>query len=132
MLEKQCEDATTSAASSAFSKFSQQEFRDLAIQINQEHHELLIELFNTLDDIMETHVAFGKNFVTVEEQAANREQASKSYADILDQQRYMKDRLELITIIRNFQLKKVRTILRAWLDLNEMVEDTIQKAHAIC
>ena len=32
MLEKQCEDATASAVSSAFSKFSQQEFKDFAIR----------------------------------------------------------------------------------------------------
>ena len=60
-LEKQCEDAT----SYTFSKFSQQEFKDLSINTNQEHHELLNELFNTLNDIMKTHVAFGKMYVTL-------------------------------------------------------------------
>ena len=40
----------------------------------------------------------------------------------------MKDKLEGITILSIFQLKKVRSVLRAWLDLNEMIEDTIQKA----
>ena len=44
----------------------------------------------------------------------------------------MKDRREDITILSSFQLKKVRSVLRAWLDLNEMIEDTIQKAQAIC
>ena len=78
MLEKQCEDATSSLASSSFSKFSQQEFKDLAIQINQEHHELLTELFNTLDDIQETHVAFEKMSVTLEEQTTKREQDFKA------------------------------------------------------
>ena len=121
-LEKQCEDATTSAASSAFSRFSQQDFKDLAIQTNQEQHELLIELFKTLDDILETHVSFGKMFVALENQVAKGEQASKDYDVILDWQRYMKDRLENITILSSFQLNNVRTVLRAWLDLNEMIE----------
>ena len=53
-LEKQCEDATTSAASSAFFRFSQQEFQYLAIQVNQEHHDLITEIFRTLDNIFET------------------------------------------------------------------------------
>ena len=43
----------------------------------------------------------------------------------------MKDRPENITILNSFQLKKVRTALRAWIDLNEMIDDTIKKAQAI-
>ena len=44
----------------------------------------------------------------------------------------MKDRPENITILSSFQLKKVRTILRAWEDLNETIGEAIKKAHAIC
>ena len=44
----------------------------------------------------------------------------------------MKDRPKGITILSNFLLKKVRIVLRSWLDLNEMIEDTIKKAQAIC
>ena len=73
----------------------------------------MTELFKTLNDILENRVAFGKMSVTLEEQEAKREQASKAYDDIVDWQRYMKDRLENITILNNFQLKKVRTVLRA-------------------
>ena len=54
------------------------------IQTNQEHHELLIELFKTLDDILETHVAFGKMFVALENQVSKKEKAYKAYDDILD------------------------------------------------
>ena len=72
LLEKQAKDATASATSSAFSKFSQQEFKDLAINTNQEHNELLTKLFNTLNDIMETRVSFGKMSVTLEEQETKR------------------------------------------------------------
>ena len=63
---------------------------------------------------------------------AKREQASKAYDDILDWKRYMKDRLENITILSSFQLNKVIIVLHAWLDLNEMIDDTIKKAQAIC
>ena len=80
---------------------------------------------------METHVAFGKMLVTLEKQISKREQASKAYDDIMDWRRYMKDRLENITILNSIQLKKVRTMLRAWLDLNEMIDDTIKKSKAI-
>ena len=81
---------------------------------------------------METHVAFGKMSVTLEEHVAKREQASKAYDDLLYWQRYMKDRPEDITILSSFQLKKFGTVLCACLDLNEMIEDTIQKEQAIC
>ena len=91
-LENQCEDATATADSSVLSKFSQQEFKDLAIQTNQEHHELVTELFKTMDDILETHVDFGKMSVTLENQVFKREKYSKAYDDILDWQRHMKDR----------------------------------------
>ena len=88
----------------------------MAIQVNQEHHDLVTEMFRTLDDIFETYVAFDKLFVTLEEQTYKRQQASKAYDDILDWKRYMKDKPQGITTLSSFQLKKVRTVLRAWLN----------------
>ena len=81
---------------------------------------------------METHVTFEKMYVTIEEQEDKREQASKAYDDTLDRKRYMKDRPQNITILSSFQMKKVRIVLHAQLELNEMIEDTIQKAQDMC
>ena len=81
-----------------------------------------------MDDIMETHVAFGKMSITLEEQLAKREQDSKAYDDIMDSHKYMKDIPEDISILSSFQLKKVRILFCAWLDLNETIKDTIQKS----
>ena len=64
-LEKQCEDATASAASSSFSRFSQEEFKELAIKINQDHYELITDLFHNLNDIYETYIAFGQMAVVL-------------------------------------------------------------------
>ena len=100
----------------------------MAIQVNQEHHDLITKMFRTLDDISETCVSFDNISVTLETQIASREQASKSYDAIVDWQRYMKDRPEGITILNSFQLKKVITVLRAWFDLNEITEDSIKKS----
>ena len=44
----------------------------------------------------------------------------------------MKDKLDNVTIFTNFQFNKIRTILRAWEDLDEMVVEAIKKAQAIC
>ena len=67
VLERKNEDATASATSSSFSKFSQEEFKELAIRTNREHYDLVCELFKTLDDIFETHMVFGKMFVVLED-----------------------------------------------------------------
>ena len=44
----------------------------------------------------------------------------------------MKDKLEKIIILSSFQLKKVRTVLQAWLNVSEMIEDTIKMAQDVC
>ena len=124
--------STASASSSTFSRFTHQEFKELAIKTNQENYELISELFQTLDDIFETHVAFSKIFVVLEGQVAKREKDSKAYDDILGWKKYMKDKLENIILLSNFQLKKVRTVLRAWFDLNEIIEYSMKKAQEIC
>ena len=67
MLEKQCEDATTSATSSLFSRFSQEEFKQLAIKRNEDHYELITELFDSLNDIYETYITFGQMAVVHED-----------------------------------------------------------------
>ena len=51
LLEKQYEDATASAASYSFSKFSQEDFKEIALRTNREHHDLVSKLFKTLDNI---------------------------------------------------------------------------------
>ena len=76
-LEKQCEDATTSAASSLFSRFSQEEFKQLAIKRNEDHYELITELFHSLNDIYETYIAFGQMVVVHEDHVEKREKASR-------------------------------------------------------
>ena len=43
----------------------------------------------------------------------------------------MKDKPENIIILSSFQLKKVRIVLHAWHDLNEMIEETIKKEQAM-
>ena len=70
--------------------------------------------------------------VVLEDHVEKREKASKAYDEIVDWKRYMKDKPENIIILSSLQLKNVRTVLRSWLDLNEMVEDTIKKAQTMC
>ena len=53
---------------------------------------MISELFQNLDDIFETHIAFGKMSIVLEDQVEKREQASKAYANILDWKRYKKDK----------------------------------------
>ena len=67
ILERQNEDATTSAASSSFSRFSKEEFKELAIRTNREHFDLVCELFRTLVDIFETQIVFDKMSVILED-----------------------------------------------------------------
>ena len=106
LFEKQYEYAIASAASSLFSKISQEEFKDLALQTNREHHDLVSELFKTLDNIFETHVTFDKISVVLEDLVEKRKQASKTYDEVIDWKRYMKDKTKNITILSNFQFKK--------------------------
>ena len=67
LLVKEIEDATASAASSSFSKFSKEEFKELTIRINRENYCLVCELFKTLDNIFETHTVFDKMSVVLED-----------------------------------------------------------------
>ena len=72
-LEKQNEDATASAASSSFSRFSQEEFKELTIRTNREHFDLVLELFGTLADIFETHTWFDKMSIDLEDLIEKRQ-----------------------------------------------------------
>ena len=101
-LQKQCEDATASAASSLFSRFSQEEFKQLAIKRNEDHYELITKLFHSLNDIYETYIDFGQMAVVHEDHVEKRDKASKAYDEILDWKRYMKDKPENIIILGNF------------------------------
>ena len=84
LLEKQYEDAIASATSSSFSKFSQEEFKEIEIRTNREHFDLVSELFRTLADIFETHTVFDKMFVVLEDPIEKRQWASKAYDELID------------------------------------------------
>ena len=111
-----------------FSKFSQEEFKEIALWTNREHHHLVSEIFKTLDKIFETCVTFDKMSVVLEDLIEKREQTSKAYDEVTDWQGYMKDKPDNVIIFTNFQFKKIRTVLRAWEDLYETVTEAIQKA----
>ena len=132
MLEKQYEDATASAASSSFSKFSQEEFKELAIWTNREHHDLVSELFKTLDNIFETHMTFDKMSIVLKDLVEKRQKASKAYDEVTDWKRYMKDKPDNATFLTKFQFNKFRTILRSWEYLDEIITEAIKKAQTIC
>ena len=128
MLERQCEDATASATSSLFSKFSQEEFKEISIQTNKKHHESVYELFKTLDNIFETHMVFDNISIVLEDLVEKRRQASKDCDEVIDSQSHMKDKLDNVTFHTNFQLKRIRTILRVLKDLDETVAKAIKRA----
>ena len=49
-----------------------------------EHHDLVSELFKTLDNIFETHMTFDKMSVVLEDLVEKRQQASKAYDEVTD------------------------------------------------
>ena len=102
LLVKEIEDAIGSAASSSFSKFSKEEFKELAIRINREHYCLVYDLFKTLDNIFETHTVFDKMSVVLEDLVEKRKQDSKAFDEVVDWQRYMKDKPENIIFLTKF------------------------------
>ena len=75
------------ATLSSFSKFSQEDFKELAIRTNREHFDLVCELFRNLADVFETHTVFDKMSVVLEYLIEKRQQASKSYDEVTDWQR---------------------------------------------
>ena len=78
---------------------------------------MVCELFKTLDNIFETDTMFHKMSVVLEDLVEKRKQASKPYDEVVDWQRYMKDKSKNITFLSKFQLKKFRAIMRTWEDL---------------
>ena len=85
---------------------------------------MVCELFKTLADIFETHMVFDKMYVVLEDLIEKRQQDSKSYDEVTDWQRYMKERPDNITLLTTFQFKRARTILRAWEDLDDTMAET--------
>ena len=88
---------------------------------------MVYELFKTIDNIFETHMVFDKKYVVLEDLVEKRQQALKAYDEVMDWKRYKKDKLENVTFFTNFQLKKVRLILRSWEDRDETVDEAIKK-----
>ena len=128
VLERKNEDATASAASSSFSKFSQEEFKEIAIRNNKERFDLVCELFRTLADIFETHTVFDQMSLVLEDLIEKRKHASKAYDEFTDWKRYMKERPNNITLLTPFQFKGAKTIMIDWEDLDDTVAEAINKA----
>ena len=77
-------------------------------------------------------MAFDKMSVVLEDLIEKRQQASKPCDEVTEWQRYMKERLDNITLLTTFQFKRSKTIMRAWEDLDDTVAEAIKKAQAIC
>ena len=67
---------------------------------------MVCELFKTLDDIFETHMVFDKMSIVLEDLIEKRQHASKSYDEVADWKRYMKERPNNITLLTHFQFER--------------------------
>ena len=63
---------------------------------------MIYELFKTLDNIFETHMVFDKMSVVLEDLVEKRQQASKAYDQVINWQRYLKDKPNNVTFLTNF------------------------------
>ena len=77
-------------------------------------------------------MVFGKMSIVLEDLVEKRQQALKAYDEVVDWQRFMKYKPDNVTFLTNFHLKRIKVILRAWEDLDEIVAEAINKAQAIC
>ena len=77
-------------------------------------------------------MTFDKLSDVLEDLVEKRQQVSKAYDEVTDWKRYMKDKPDNVTIFTNFHFKKIRSILRSWEYLDEIVTEAIKKAQAIC
>ena len=131
-LEQQLEDFQFIYVASSFSKFTKEEFQELASKIQHDLNKVMLGLFEGLNYIQETYNSFEHQFDLLYDHNKTRKHATKYYDDMVDWTRYIKDKPEDVPILDKIKLRRIKISLESWENVKESVESTIRDGHIAC
>ena len=86
----------------------------------------MVGFFQGLNEIQETYNTFECQFEPLYHPSQKKKEATKSYDDMVDWQRCIKDKPKDVPILYNIKLRRIKISLESWENVCESVESTIQ------
>ena len=93
---------------------------------------MIVGLFEGLYEMHENYNAFECQYDLLYDHNQRRKEATKSYENFVDWQRYIKDRLEGVPALEKIKLRRNNISLESWENVCESIESTIQDGQVAC
>ena len=83
-LEQQLKASHSLSVASSFLRFSKEDFKELAFKIQDDHKKLLIELFEWLNEILDSYNSFEHHFDAIYDHNQRRNDVTKYFEYVID------------------------------------------------
>ena len=104
----------------------------MASRMQDELHKVMVSLFEGLNEIQETHNAFELQSDILHDHNTRRKEATKAYDNLVDWQKYIKDRPKYVSFIDKIKLRRIKISLEYWENVFESIYSTILDGQVSC
>ena len=110
-LEQQLKNSQFLSVASSFSKFSKEEFKELALKIHEDHKNLFVQLFEGLNDIHETYNYFEIPYDVLYDHNQIRNEETKDIEDVLDWKKFIKYKPKNVLVLDKIKIIRINISL---------------------
>ena len=107
MFEQHLKGLQHASTTSSFSKFTGEDFKQLACKIHDQFYQGMVNLYKGFNDMEELYNSFEHHSEVLNENHKRRHEETKSYYHILEWKKYIKDTPEDLPILDKLKLKKI-------------------------
>ena len=100
-------DFQLASATSSFSKFTREEFKQLACRIHDDFYQGMVILFEGINEIHELYNAFEHQYDILNDHNRRRNEETRDFNNLVNSQKYIKDRPEDFSILDKIKLKRI-------------------------
>ena len=99
MFEQQLKDLQLAFSTSSFSKFTGEEFKQLACKIHDQFYQGMVNLYKGFNEMQELYNSFEHQSEVLHEHHKRRQEETKAYDHIIEWHKYIKDRPKDLPIL---------------------------------
>ena len=92
----------------------------------------MVNLFKIFNEIQELYNAFEHQYDVLHDHNRRKKEATRAYDNLIDWQKYIKDRPYDFPVLEKIKLKKIEVSIETWENVCDLVESIIKDGQVAC
>ena len=125
-------DFQLTSATSSFSKFTGEEFKQLACRIHDDFYQGRVILFEGFNEMQKLYNAFVHQSEIIHDHNRRINEVTRAFDNLVDWKKYIKDTPKYFLVCDKLKLKKIQVSIETWENVCDLVESIIKDGQVDC